>query len=499
MAYEKPHIVVLISDNQRVDTLSILGKSASAEAQASAPQSASAEAYASASPSACQTPTWDRVAEDGVLFENLRCTSPICTPARASLFTGMQPQRAGTPHNPSNTYIDKDETARKTVSMEITVPHIAHYLREIGYQCIHVGKWHLGVDNFKKWFDWYGACANEERDYTEWCKFHGVPDGFVFHESEMSKPYRSVHPPHMSVPYTGTLYLPEDKEHNAWTMARAFEFFGLWERKKPLFMIVSMEGPHPPFMVPEKYYDMYDPLAIPEPRNWNPTEGEPSFLQNSYYRRLRNEWGKDFSSWQKSMAVYWGYVTYIDNLFGRFVSRLEEEKMLDNTLLVMLSDHGEMMGQHGLWQKFCPYEEALRVPWAMRWPGVIEPGKRCTMDVSGIDVGPTLLAAAGVDPQSLGLEGENVLPYITDDRPLSESRDCFSQYNLAPTFKEWHGIYNWRLIVRRPWKYVLHENGEQELYNLQDDPCELVNRASEPQCRAICEELSIQINSTVPF
>ena len=104
-------------------------------------------------------------------------------------------------------------------------------------------------------------------------------------------------------------------------------------------------------MVPEPYYHLYDPDDIPEPENWNPGPGEPGFLEGSYYRRLRNEWGDDFSAWRKSIAVYWGYATYIDALFGQFVQRLEECDLLDDTLLVMLSDHAEMMGQHGLWQK----------------------------------------------------------------------------------------------------------------------------------------------------
>ena len=191
--------------------------------------------------------------------------------------------------------------------------------------------------------------------------------------------------------------------------------------------------------------------------------------------------------------MYWGFVTYIDELFRRFVARLEQERLLDNTLLVMISDHGEMMGQHGLWQKFCPYEEALRVPWVMRWPGVIPAGSRCSFDVSGVDVAATLLSAGGVDAETLGLEGENLLPFITGSRTAPRERDCFSQYNLAPTFTSWHGVENWRLIVRRPWKYVLHENGEQELYDLVADPMEMGNRALGAECRSVCAELQARL------
>ncbi len=464
MPTKRPNVVVLICDNQRFDTLSLLHASG------------------------CQTPTWDRIAREGILFDNLRCTSPICAPARASLFTGLQPQQAGLPHNPSNPYIDADKTLKAAVT-EITVPHMAHYFRQAGYECIHVGKWHLGSNNYKRWFDWHGACGKDEHDYTEWCGYHGIADGFVFHDPVRARPFRSLHPPHMSIPHTAVLDIPEDKEHNAWIMARAFELFGLRDPQKPLFMVVSTEGPHPPFLVPEKYHEMYDPEQIPEPTNWRPAPGEPSFLATSYYRRLRNEWGADFSRWRKAKAVYWGYVTYIDSLFQRFIARLEREGLGDDTLLAMVSDHGEMMGQHGLWQKFCPYEEALRVPWVMRWPGVIAPGSRCSVDASGVDVAATLLAAADVDVAPLGLEGQDLLADVRSGHEPAETRDCFSQYNLAPTFDGWHGVENWRLVVRRPWKYVLHQNGEEELYNLAQDAFELENRIADRGCRQTADRL----------
>ena len=136
----------------------------------------------------------------------------------------------------------------------------------------------------------------------------------------------------MTVPRTGILDIPADKEHNRWILGHGFEMFGLRDPDRPFFLVISLEGPHPPLVVPEPWYHLYDPEAIPEPENWNPGPGEPGFLEGSYYRRLRNEWGEDFSAWRKSIAVYWGYATYIDALFGQFVQRLEECDLLDDTL-----------------------------------------------------------------------------------------------------------------------------------------------------------------------
>lgn len=391
------------------------------------------------------------------------------------------------PHIPYGTSEDRTDQG---AAHEITKPPISHYLRQGGYQCFYGGKWHLGADNVHKWFDRYAACEQDERDYTQWCKLHGIPDGFIFHDPQRDKPYRSVHPPRMSIPRTGVLDIPDDKEHNFWILSHAVELLGWRDPDRPLFMVASMEGPHPPLVVPQKYYDMYDPADVPVPDNWDPPVGEPSFLADSYYRRLRNEWGDDFDNWRKSIAVYWGYATYIDSLFNRFLERLEDNDLLnENTLLAIVSDHGEMFGQHGLWQKFCPYEEAMRVPWVMSWPGVIKPGTRCAMDVSHPDLAATLLAAGGIDPAALGLEGEDLLPYIRGQRPQPESRDCFCQYNLAPDFRSWHGVENWRTIIRRPWKYTLHANGEREMYNLLDDPGEMKNCATQATHQAVHRNL----------
>lgn len=445
-----PNIVLLLSDNQRLDTLGVLGKTP------------------------CQTPSWDRIAREGVLFENLRTTSPICSPARASIFTGLYPHQAGMPHLP---YATPDLRTPEGAGREITRPPMSHYLRQAGYQCLYAGKWHLGDSNITRWFDCAAACDQDDRDYSEWCRSQGIPDGRVFHDPQRSGPFRAAEYPHMSVPRTAVLDIPEDKEWNYWAMEHALALLRDRRPDHPFFLVISLEGPHPPLIVPRAYHDLYDPQTVVEPPNWQPGAAEPSFLDDSYYRRLRRQWGDSFEAWRKPIAVYWGFVTYIDSLFGKFLDRLDESGLAEQTLVAMISDHGEMLGQHGLWQKFCPYEEALRVPWVMRWPGTIEPGNRCTVDASHVDIAPTLLNAAGIDCRQLDMEGENLMPMIAGERAPEPARDCFSQYTLAPDFKQWHGVQNWRAIIRRPWKYVLHQNGESELFNLEDDPFEVNNRA----------------------
>ncbi len=464
MPQTPPNILLLISDNQRLDTLGIMNQTA------------------------CRTPTWDHMAREGVLFDHLRTTNPVCSPARASLFTGLRPHQAGMPTIGFD-YAENDDGTGGDRAPRLNVPPFSLHLRDAGYETIYAGKWHLGEHNIGQWFDATAATDQAFRDYTQFCHVHGLSDGYVFHDENRSKPFRSKHYPHMSIPRTGVFHLPDDKEQNFWILSRAAELLAVRRADRPLFMTLSFEGPHPPMVVPRRFHDMYDPSAIPQPDNWGPTAAEPSFLADSYYRRQWREMGEDFDAWRKSFAVYWGYATYIDELFGRFLDLCAEAGVLENTLVVMLSDHGEMLGQHGLNQKMCPYEENLRVPCVMRLPGVIAPESRCTTDVSMIDLAPTILAAAGVETGPLNMEGENLLPYLTGQTPPPDRRDCFSQCDLTPFEQTWHGVENWRLIVRRPWKYVLHQNGETELYQIENDPKETRNLAGTPQSDGIQAEL----------
>jgi arylsulfatase A-like enzyme len=144
----------------------------------------------------------------------------------------------------------------------------------------------------------------------------------------------------------------------------------------------------------------------------------------------------------------------------------------------MTSDHGDMGGQHGLMHKQSPYEENLRIPLAMSLPGTIPPNSLVSCDVSQIDLAPTIFGMLGQEPDPQW-KGEDLLPYIAE-RSAPAVRDCFSQYNLGPDWS-FHGVENWRLIVRRPWKYIYHKFYGPELYNSESDPWEIENLAGKSE------------------
>ena len=435
----------------------------------------------------CQTPTWDRMAKDGAILAQHRTTGPMCSPARASILTGLQPHQAGMP-GMSTVYTQAAESSDKVRWPALCREPFSQPMRKAGYETYYVGKWHVGDYNIQEWFDWAACCHAEEPDYSEWCRLQGVADGFVFHDPARGKPYKSKYPPGMSLYRPGVLDIPEDKEHNWWVLGHAMEFLGRLRKDKPFLFGLSFEGPHPPVVVPRKYYDIYDPADVKKPDNWDAGVREPSFLEQSYFRKIRSEWSDNFDDWRKPIAVWWGYVTYIDKLFGIFLSRLEELGFMENTVVVMLADHGDMFGQHKLSQIFAPYEEVLRVPCVIRAPGQVKAGTFCKMDTSHVDIAPTILATAGIESPS-GTQGENLLPYLSHIKAQPESRDTFCQYNMTSYIEGYHGVHNWRSMLRRPWKYIYHQDYGAELYNIMNDTGEINNLADMGEVRDVQEEL----------
>lgn len=452
------NIVVILTDNQRYDGLGCTGHPV------------------------CRTPGWDALASEGVFFDGLRTTSPVCSPARASLWTGLEPHRAGlcTVIHPS-TGDPSDDPYRPAASTGISVSPLPYDLREKGYQTFLAGKWHVGDEWLSKSFDRTGGSNFHGLEYKEWCQSQGMPDGFILNDPERCKPFRSPRPPHMSVPHVALLDIPEAAEYNRWILDQALELLPEVNKDQPFFFNLSFYGVHPPFFLPQHVLDLYGSELAQEPENWRPSSSEPALYARSYYRKEWSEWGEDFEAWKKATAASWAYTTYIDGLVSEFVQALREHGLLDDdTLLALGSDHGDMMGQHGLWQKFCPYEEAVRVPLVLRWPAHLPAGQRIDSACSLQDFGNSLRQAAGLEPRGTALPGA--------DRNGQE-RDIFIQYDQPRDWDAWQPLPAWRTIQRGNWKFTLHGNGEEEMYDLQSDIGEISNLAAETSSRSRKEEL----------
>jgi arylsulfatase A-like enzyme len=461
---DHPNIILIITDQQRMDTLGYLGRTP------------------------CKTPNMDRIAKEGISYEQNLCTSPLCSPSRASIFTSKYPHQLD--------MLKNNGTLQEPA-------HLTDTLREKGYYTAYAGKWHLepmrqpkafedrakelGLDKVHgghvlpkgqrvvdSWFD--DAYGQGSYDYSVWCEENGLPDGWPVSDDDV----RTHRKPSMSIPKTKRQDLDPKNTYDAWVTDIALDYLRNRPKEKPFFLVTGYFGPHPPFNIPEPYYSMYAHEDIPEPPNFGPQLNEPRSNTDSYYRLLFEDHGENWEAWKKSMAVYWGYCTMMDDLVGRLLNELELEGILDETLVIFISDHGELLGSHGLWQKMHSYEEALRVPMLMRYPPKIRPGIRSQAAVSLIDIIPTILSLVGDDiPKDM--LGRDLSPTFEDGEEFQEDPYRFSEHK---PLGDWHKTVEWRMVTDNHFKYTWNQGDLDELYDLVDDPYELHNLIDLPEYKS---------------
>lgn len=445
---DNPNILLFITDQQRTDTMACYGNDW------------------------IRSPHQDALANRSYVFENAYVTQAVCTPSRASLYTGLHPHTHGCMIN------------RTQLAPEI--PTIAEMLPDT-YRKAHFGKWHLGDDTRRQHgFDEWISTEDNHRvnysdpelpytDYYHWMKEKGYePEGRLPNGDRIfSARQRYECPPECQM----AAYVADHSER-----------FIRDNKDNPWLLVFSTFEPHPPMTGP--YDDMYDPDDLPV---------GPAFLEHpdghSYFDRARAEHyprvtvdGEDLSGeagWRKLRAQYFGLVKIIDDAVGRMVRVLEETDQFDNTVFAFTSDHGEMAGDHCMLEKRAFYQESARVPTILSVPWMTRAQKRVDGVFSHVDLVPTLLDLAGHEaPDSV--EGVSRASGI-EACDLGESR----------AFIEWNGIGDrnlgnptinklatlpWRSVVTPDrWKLNLCAGDQCELFDLNTDPHELTNLYNEPE------------------
>lgn len=438
---KNPNVLLVITDQQRPDTLGFRGLTP------------------------CRTPHLDALAAGGISFDRCLTPSPICLPARTALFTSQYAHETGTMSNKDRLESD---------------PTLLTALRARDYQVDYAGKWGMGdAATARKWVDRLEGDDREE--YSRWCLDKGLPDGWAFNDPTL----RSHRRDDVSIPRPALSTLKPSETNEAWIVDHAIRLLDTRDKRRPFFLTCSLNGPHPPFKIPEPYFSMYDPSAIPEPPNFGPTPGEPRALSRSFYRTVWRDHGETWDAWRKTVAVYWGFVTMVDAQIGRLIARLAREGVLDDTLVVVTADHGEMLGQHGLWHKYHAYEEALRVPLIVRAPWLVPAGVRSDAAASLIDVLPTVLSACDV-PIPPHVQGRDLSPNFSNPGGGEGRRLLFSEF--APK-ADWHGVVDWRLVTDNRYKYIWNRGDIEECYDLSADPYELRNLAGSPAQASLLDGL----------
>lgn len=446
------NILLIISDQQRVETLGHLGRTP------------------------CKTPNLDRLAASGVSFTRCVTPSPLCAPARCGIFAGRHPHQVrATKETQSKEWTGVQggmydgehgiPDMRMNGSTPIDPMPFTGPLRAQNYFLDYVGKWHLGHHTLPGSFDVF-----EADEITDW------PEGAENWAYMCDPRVVTKTTPRMSIPTAVVDDLPVERSIDAWIADVTIRHIEALPEDRPFFLTCGFFGPHPPFKVPEPYYSMYDPADIPTPPNFLPNERERACNPDNYYRRICRDFSVDWEPWKKSVAVYWGFCTLIDHQVGRILQALDERGLTDNTVIIFCSDHGELLGTHGLWQKYEPYEECLRVPLIFSAPRFSH-GTQSDATVSLLDIMPTLLSLAGAKAPP-ELEGRDLSSLLTGaDSSAFQDRYVFSEHKPLGSF---HRTVDWCMVTDNTWKYVWNCGDLDELFHLESDPYETRNLIDPP-------------------
>jgi arylsulfatase A-like enzyme len=408
-----------------------------------------------------KTPNLDRLAAQGVRFSSSYTVSPVCSPSRASAFTGRYAHVHGCISNgiPAN-------------NGEIFLPSI---LKHHGYHTAIAGKLHYTPARFDYGFDQFWSFSSEgptpEIGYNEYLrKKHGSPAKWA--TAPGTKPW----PDDPLGTDVGLFKYPEEDFETDWLTARSLEF--IRSRKgnpQPWFLFTSYLKPHSPSVEPEPYFSMYDPAKIPPPK-LPPNAKEIRAAQRNQSRRhyIDNEEMARVMS-----AKYFGAITHVDKHVGEILGELEKLGIAENTLVLFTADHGNMLGEKGRWFKGIQYEGSVRIPLLWRGPrGAAENGGRVVDKVvENTDLVPSILESAGI-PVPRGVQGSSFLKLARGQDPGWKDR-CFSQLRGG-------------MLVQGRWKLIdnsLDGSGPFELYDLGNDPKEDRNLAAEAAQRSRVESM----------
>jgi len=463
MSRKRPNILWILTDEHRVDSLGCYGSKW------------------------CRSPNIDSIAARGVRFENCIVQSPICIASRTSQITGLYPHAF--------------DCMANILLESLKAPPLTHLFRDAGYQLVNIGKVHY-ADRSRRPFEinyptpGHGGVAatpfNLKGDYK--------PEDYdvIFAPCNWSsKTARKANWPKQLI-VGGRYPLPKEQAEPG-EMALKCEEFLAREAKPPFFLRVSIIAPHTPVLASEPFYGMTDPTAVDLPL---PTEEELSEQPRDEACLLRRE--IDFTrltpeQLARARANYYDLCIEVDDAVGTILRALERNGYADDTIVVFNSDHGTLLGEHGLAQKCTFYEPVVRVAMIFSYPESLPSGRVVTEAVELVDFMPTLLSLAGLSVPDY-VHGRNLVPQMRGEASAPD-RPVFSEIDLSQQSdaEACGGRHTHRAMVRKgKWKmwYSLRDGGFGEdgaLFDLENDPLELKNLYNKPECRDVVGELKREI------
>jgi choline-sulfatase len=410
-----------------------------------------------------QAPTLSWLAESGVVFDAAYTASPLCAPARASVMTGLLPSR-------TRAYDNAAEFSSE-------IPTFAHYLRSAGYRTVLSGKMHFCGPDQLHGFEERLTTDIYPADYgwtPDWDRPHQRPSWYHDMSSVID-----------AGPCVRSNQLDFDDEV-AFAAERSLYSHIRSDDERPACYVVSFSHPHDPFTITRKWWDRYRDEDIPAP-----AFGYDEALAHPHERRLRSVCAMDGAAVtadhvRAARRAYYGAISYVDDLTGRLIDLLRETGRLDNTVIVVTGDHGEMLGERGAWYKMSFYEGSARVPLIVRAPALFAPA-RVTAAVSTMDLLPTLVGLA--TDGDLGsvvapLDGRSLLPHLSG---APDRHDVAAEY-LA------EGAIAPIVMIRRGRHKFIHSPADpDQLFDLGSDPYERANLAGDPASARLVEEFRREV------
>ncbi|MEI7731928.1 MAG: sulfatase-like hydrolase/transferase [Verrucomicrobiota bacterium] len=437
-----------------------------------------------------KTPNLDRLAREGTRFNRMFVPVPYCSPTRFALETGLYPSSVGLGRN-----IDQNEDPLRLREPRQTYHHP---LAALGYHNHQLGKWHLGSPAELKCFP---EATTDENDFHQLMKQRRKAAGDLLFDAG---------PRDGETELLGDIYLTKAtaEAHRQWRQEKGTpkQDVGVIGRSRlkpefhyetvladycsdlikrhqgePFAITYSVSPPHAPWIAPAPFYDQYDPAQLPLPASWT---NRPAASAETASARMTRIYGE--AGFREYLRCYYAQVTMMDWCFGRILKTLDELKLTDRTLIVFTSDHGNMLGQHGMMDKTLVtlYDDLMRVPFLMRLPGAIPAGKTVAGLAQTVDLPCTILDYLDAPPLT-NVHGASLRGLIEGK---ADGRTAVFGERGNPD-----DINCGRMIRTQQWKLCLVRQNGRELYNLERDPEETRNVADDPANAEIVKTLEQQL------
>jgi len=451
-----------------------------------------------------QRPNFEKFASEGIEFTRSYTCCPLCAPARRTMLTGLFPHTHRELTNLSFHEFDTETYLKK--------------LAEVGYKNYYYGKWHAGPGTALD-HECEGFCYPDynnpytKPEYKNYLREHNLPVfevkirrsfidsnsgfwqklGIILREGDIHKVEGAALNEHA----TGIMTTPKES-HESFFLAdlacKKLKEIAKEGNTEPFHLRVDFWGPHQPYYATQEFIDLYPPESIPEYPNFrDDLQNKPKTYQSERNYPL-NKTGKiiipsplPWSEWQKILATCYAQQTLIDEAAGLILDTLDELGLSDNTLIIWTTDHGDAVACHGGHFDKDAYlpEEMLRIPMALKFPGIVPAGQKSDKFVSNIDLAPTFLDAAGTSFDN-PVHGQSILP-------ICKNKDAEWREDLMCETNGHFSVHIGRVILKDQYKYIMNDRDMDELYDLSTDPYEMNNLIDDEKHQGILVDMKARL------